>query len=199
MRLAGLLARRSDAATAAQDVRTHRLDALIANTDPHLGFTERNDTMTSTQRSWISPQAYERLQQELTTLQRLSAAGLTAGERDENAAAVQRGWQTRIQQIYDLLVNAVVGEDPPDDGIAEPGMVVTIRYDDTGDVETFLLGVRGAEYGDMEVYSVQSPLGAAVSGARPGQQRTYTLPSGAALSVTVLRAVPYGVHTTPGG
>ncbi len=155
--------------------------------------------MTSTQRVWISPQAYERLQQELTTLQRLSAAGMAGAEGDDNAAAVRRGWQTRIQQIYDLLVNAVVGEDPPDDGVAEPGMVVTIRYDDTGDTETFLLGVRGAEFGDMEVYSVQSPLGAAIAGARPGQRRKYNLPSGAPLSVTVLKAVPYGIHADLGG
>lgn len=93
------------------------------------------------------------------------------------------------------MINAVVGEDPPDDGIAEPGMVLTIRYDETGDTETFLLGVRGAEYGDMDVYSNQSPLGAAIEGARPGERRTYTLPSGAALTVTLLEAVPYGIHT----
>ncbi|MGH3552704.1 MAG: GreA/GreB family elongation factor, partial [Mycobacterium sp.] len=94
-----------------------------------------------------------------------------------------------------MLVDAVVGDDPPDDGIAEPGMVLTIRYDETGDTETFLLGVRGAEYGDMEVYSNQSPLGAAIAGARPGERRTYTLPSGSALTVTLLKAVPYGIHT----
>jgi len=151
--------------------------------------------MTNAQRVWISPQAYERLQQELATLRHLSAAGVVNGDTDENAAAVQRGWQTRIQQIHDLIVHAVVGEDPPDDGIAEPGMVVTIRYDDTGDTETFLLGVRGAEYGDVEVYSIQSPLGSAIAGARPGQRRAYKLPTGAALSVTVLKAVPYGMHT----
>jgi len=152
--------------------------------------------MLEKNRVWISPQAYERLRQELATLQRLSAAGVA--DNDENAAAVKRGWQTRIQQIYDLLVNAVVGEDPPDDGIAEPGMVVTIRYDDTGDTETFLLGVRGAEYGDMEVYSIDSPLGAAIAGARPGQRCKYKLPSAATLSVTVLNAVPYGIHTSEG-
>jgi transcription elongation factor GreA len=93
------------------------------------------------------------------------------------------------------LINAVVGEDPPNDGsIAEPGMVVTIRYDATGDVDTFLLGVHGAEYADMEVYSIESPLGAAIVGARPGQQRTYSLLSGATLTVTLLKAVPYGLH-----
>lgn len=155
--------------------------------------------MLTRQRVWISREAYERLQQELATLRQLSAAGAINGDTDENAAAVYRGWQTRIQQIHDLLINAVVGEDPPDDGIAEPGMVVTIRYDDTGDTDTFLLGVRGAEYGDMEVYSVQSPLGAAIAGARPGQRLSYQLPSGTALSVTVLKAVPYGMHTAGGG
>ena len=150
---------------------------------------------TSTQRVWISPQAYERLQKELATLRELCAAAAATGNTDENDAVVRRAWQIRIQQIHDLFVNAVVGQDPPDDGIAEPGMVVTIRYDDTGDTETFLLGVRGAEYGDMEVYSNQSPLGAAITGARPGERRTYTLPSGATLTVTVLNALPYGIYT----
>ena len=60
-----------------------------------------------------------------------------------------------------------MGEDPPDDGIAEPGMVLTIRYDDTGDIETFLLGVRGAEYGDMEVYSNPIPAGRRARGRTP--------------------------------
>lgn len=151
--------------------------------------------MIKAQRIWISTQAYERLHSELTTLRRLCAAGTIDGDADENTTAVQRGWRARIQQIHDLLINAIVGEDPPDDGIAEPGMVVSIRYDDTSDTETFLLGVRDAEYGDMEVYSIQSPLGAAIVGARPGQRRTYKLPSGARLTVTLLKAVPYGVHT----
>lgn len=151
--------------------------------------------MTTTQPVWISPQAYERLQRELATLRVLHTSAAADGESDDNATAVQRAWQARIQRIHDLLINAVVGEDPPDDGIAEPGMVLTICYDDTGDTETFLLGVRGAEYGDMEVYSNQSPLGAAIAGARPGERRTYTLPSGATLTVTLLQAVPYGVHT----
>src|SRR5690349_7403610 len=93
------------------------------------------------------------------------------------------------------MINAVVGVDPPDDGIAEPGMVLTIRYDDTGETETFLLSVRGAENGGIDVYSNQSPLGAAIEGARPGDSRTYTLPNGAALTVTLLKAVPYGIHT----
>ena len=150
--------------------------------------------MTSTQPAWISPQAHERLQRELVTLRELRDASTVDNATDESYLAVQRAWQVRIRRIHDLLLDAVVGDDPPDDGIAEPGMVLTIRYDDTGEVETFLLSVRGAEYGGMEVYSTRSPLGAAIAGARPGEQRTYTPPSGVALTVTLLEAVPYGVH-----
>jgi transcription elongation factor GreA len=103
--------------------------------------------------------------------------------------------QARILQIHDLLANAVVGEDPPDDGIAEPGMVLTVRYDD-GETETFLLGVRVDDQSGMEVYSPQSPLGKAIGGARPGEQRSYLVPSGATVTVTLVDAVPYGLHQT---
>lgn len=150
--------------------------------------------VTSVQPTWLSPQAYVRLQHELATLRELCEANAVVDAADENSAAVQRAWRVRIQRIHDLLLNAVVGEDPPDDGIAEPGMVLTVRYDDTGDIETFLFGARGAEYADVEVYSMNSPLGSAIAGARPGERRTYVLPSGVRTSVTLLDAVPYGVH-----
>jgi transcription elongation GreA/GreB family factor len=150
--------------------------------------------MTSTQGIWISSQAYEGLHEELATLRQLCAAAAEDGDTGENATAIQRARQKRIQQIHDLLINAVVGEDPPDDGVAEPGMVVTVRYDDTGETESFLLGLRGVEHGDTEVYSIESPLGAAILGARAGECRAYRLPSGAELSVTMLTAVPYGLH-----
>ncbi len=150
--------------------------------------------MTSTEPAWISPQAYKRLQRELVTLRELPDTSTVGSAADENSLAVERARQVRIRRIHDLLIDAVVGDDPPDDGIAEPGMVLTIRYDDTGEVETFVLSVRGTEYGDMEVYSIRSPLGAAIAGARPGEQRTYTPPSGVVLTVTLLEAVPYGVH-----
>lgn len=148
---------------------------------------------------WLSQQAYQKLQQELATLRELNAAA-PQDDADYNSILVRQARHARIQHIHDLLTNATIGEDPPDDGIAEAGMVVTVRYDDSddgghnGDTETFLLGVRGAEHGDLEVYSVKSPLGAAILGARPGERRTYTLPNGGALGVTILKCVPYGLH-----
>ncbi|HUQ55596.1 GreA/GreB family elongation factor [Lentzea sp.] len=137
--------------------------------------------MTSTTpRVWLSPQAHHRLRNELAAL----LAPARGRPDDENGA--------RIRQINSLLTNAIVGEDPPDDGVAEPGMVLTVRFDDTGETETFLLGARGAEHGAIEVYSPVSPLGAALNGARRGEQRAYRTPSGTTVRVTLLNAVPYG-------
>ncbi len=45
-------------------------------------------------------------------------------------------------------------------------MVLTVRFEDTGETDTFLLGVRGAYYGDIEVYSAKSPLWEKPSAAR---------------------------------
>lgn len=148
--------------------------------------------MTIAQPIWLTTQAHGRLMAELDLLN-----SLATGRRDcddANAVAIEHARRSRIQRIHDLLLHAVVGQDPPDDGVAEPGMVLTVRFADTGETETFLLGVGGVEYGDLEVYTVTSPLGAALVGARPGDQRDYQVPSGATMSVTLVKAVPYGLH-----
>jgi transcription elongation factor GreA len=146
--------------------------------------------MTSTTpRVWLTPQAHHRLRNELATLLAPARGSDESGDSD---FASRRDREARIRQINELLTNAIVGEDPPDDGVAEPGMVLTARFDDTGATETFLLGARGAEHCTFEVYSPDSPLGAAVIGARQGEQRTYRTPSGATVRVTLLTAVPYG-------
>jgi transcription elongation GreA/GreB family factor len=145
--------------------------------------------MTDTHGVWMTQQAKDRL---LAELAELSAPQAVSGSEDIDE---QQARQARIHQIHDLLAVAVVGQDPPDDGVAEPGMVLTVRYSD-GDTETFLLGVRDDDQGGLEVYSPQSPLGMAITGARPGEERTYQVPSGANVTVTLLDAVPYGLHQT---
>ncbi|WP_046301487.1 MULTISPECIES: GreA/GreB family elongation factor [unclassified Mycobacterium] len=145
--------------------------------------------MTDTNGVWMTQQAKDRL---LAELAELSAPQDVSGGEDIND---QKARQARIHQIHDLLAVAVVGEDPPDDGVAEPGMVLTVRYSD-GDTETFLLGVRDDDQSGLEVYSPQSPLGMAITGARPGEERSYQVPSGANVTVTLLDAVPYGLHQT---
>lgn len=149
--------------------------------------------MTTTERHWMTRKAHDQLQEELAALRSHPSMEVPDDLVDQHGDHIARyaARQARIRVIQDLLRNAVVDEDPPDDGIAEPGMVLTVRFDDTGETETFLLGVRGAEQADMDVYSVQSPLGRAISGAHPGEQRTYSVPSGADVPVTLLEAVPY--------
>jgi transcription elongation GreA/GreB family factor len=152
--------------------------------------------MNTAQRVWLTPAAHDRLRDELATLQKWMVD--VVDSTDVDAVAVRRAQQGRIQQIHDMLVNAVIGEEAPNDGVAEPGMVVTVRYDGTDDTDTFLLGTRGADYGDIEVYSLNSPLGAAINGARVGDTRGYLLPNLAMQDVTVVRAVPYGLHDAAG-
>lgn len=140
--------------------------------------------MTTETRVWLTQQAFDRLQQELDVL---------LGVHPVDDGADHRA--SRIRQIREILRDAVVGEAPPDDGMAEPGMVLTVRFEDE-ETATFLLSVREATEPDrLEVYSPDSPLGAALCGAREGERRTYSVPSGAAVGVTLLRAVPYGHHT----
>ena len=79
-------------------------------------------------------------------------------------------------------------------GVALPGSVVTVYYDDDeSDTETFLIGTRqeGITDGEVEVYSPNSPLGAALLDAKVGESRTYTVPSGATVKVTLVSAEPY--------
>lgn len=146
---------------------------------------------TVSSRSWLTPQAHAHLVQELAVLRR-DTADDRAGS-DDIAHNAHR--QARIRQIQDLLREAVVGEDPPDDGIAEPGMVLTVEYNDSNTAETFLLGARDeADHRELEVYSPDSPIGRALHGAKPGEQRTYHVPNGDAVRVTLIDAEPYGSY-----
>ncbi|MFE3254153.1 GreA/GreB family elongation factor [Nocardia sp. NPDC059091] len=149
--------------------------------------------MTNTAGVWMTSRAHDLLQTELQELLAQRHIEMPDGDSGDYARnqALHSARQARIRRIHHLLGNALIGQNPPDDGIAEPGMVLTVRYDDTRAVETFLLAVREAEDNEMEVYSMQSPLGRAIAGARPGERRTYRAPSGTTMAVTLLHAVPY--------
>jgi transcription elongation factor GreA len=161
--------------------------------------------MTGTVVTWLTQEAHDRLQHELDQLvaQRpVIAAEINArreeGDLKENggyhAARDEQGKQeARIRHLQELLRTAQVGVQPADDGVVEPGMVVTIAYDgDDEDQETFLLGSREeGVHGSLQVYSPQSPLGQAILGATRGESREYILPNGRTQKVTVLEAKPY--------
>ena len=154
--------------------------------------------------TWLSQDAYDRLQAELDELiagRPVIAAEINArreeGDLRENggyhAAREEQGKQEmRIRQLQELLRTAQVGDAPKADTVA-PGTVVTIHFDDdTDDTETFLLGSREiSSTTDLTVYSPESALGKAILGARSGQTVNYVAPSGADIKVTVVSFEPF--------
>ncbi|EGD56427.1 transcription elongation factor GreA [Gordonia neofelifaecis] len=160
--------------------------------------------MTDAGVTWLTPESYDRLKGELDSLianRPVIAAEINErreeGDLKENggyhAAREEQGQQeARIRQLQDLLNKAKVGEAPKQSGVALPGSVVTVYYDgDESDKETFLIATREEGSGDIEIYSPSSPLGAALIDAKVGESRTYTVPSGAEISVTLVSAEPY--------
>jgi transcription elongation factor GreA len=155
---------------------------------------------------WLTQEAHDKLTAELADLKgpqwqeivaRISAAR-DEGDLKENggyhAAKDEQGrMKARIDQLEDMLRRAEVGETPPDDGIVEPGMVVTYKFegDDDDEAERFLLGAREIEPEGLTVYSPQSPLGQAINGRKKGETVAYEAPNGKELKVTILDARPY--------
>ncbi|GEN79668.1 transcription elongation factor GreA [Actinotalea fermentans] len=159
----------------------------------------------TTAATWLTQEAHDRLRAELDHLKgegraeiadRIEAAR-SEGDLKENggyhaAREEQAKQEARIRQLEELLRNAVVGEAPPDDGVVEPGMVVTATV--AGDRMTFLVGSREvAEGTGMEVFSEKSPLGSAIVGRSAGETTSYTTPTGATIEVVIHDAKPF-VH-----
>lgn len=155
---------------------------------------------------WLTQDAFDKLQGELENLRgpvraeivaRISAAR-EEGDLKENggyhAAREEQGKiEARIRQLEDMLRRAQVGETPADDGVVEPGMKVSYRFVGDDEVETFLLGAREMEEttDGLQVFSPQSPLGAAIIGAKKGDTISYAAPHGKKLKVEIVDAVPY--------
>lgn len=127
----------------------------------------------------------------------MTAAALAALETELAELTARRGDeadQTRAVELRDLIRRAEVGT-KPDDGLVEPGMIITVRFEGDDSTERFLLGTRELvghdAHIDVDVYSAESPLGAAIAGRYVGDVVQYVAPSGAALEVTILEAVPF--------
>ena len=157
----------------------------------------------TTSTTWLTQEAHDRLTAELaelssngrTDIAKKIEAARSEGDLKENggyhAAREEQGKiEARIRQLSDLLRNATVGEAPPDDGVVEPGMVVTAEV--AGDEMTFLLGSREAAEGThLDVYSEKSPLGEAIVGRSPGDSTSYTTPAGKQIPVVIKDAKPF--------
>ena len=159
-------------------------------------------TETAAPATYLTQAAHDRLQAELdhltgparTEIAKKIDAARQEGDLRENggyhAAREEQGkMEARIRQLEQLLDTAIIGETPPDDGIVEPGMVVTVEM--FGDEETFLLGSREISDDSIQVFSEKSPIGAAVNGHSVGETVTYATPSGKDVQVKILKTKPY--------
>ena len=161
--------------------------------------------MSTPQQTWLTQEAYDRLKAELEHASGPGRADIVAkieaareeGDLKENggyhAAKEEQGkLEARIRQLTQLLRDAKVGEAPTTAGVAGPGMVVEVRFAGDSDTDRFLIGSREDNtHDDVEVYSAQSPLGLALTGAKVGDTVEYTLPNGRTMSVELLSAQPY--------
>jgi len=100
----------------------------------------------------------------------------------------------RVRELRDLIRRAETGP-KPDDGLVEPGMVVTVRFEGDDEETTFLVGSRELAAldpnVDLEVYSPGSPLGQAIVGRHVGDTISYPAPNGT-VRATVVAATPFG-------
>jgi transcription elongation factor GreA len=154
--------------------------------------------------TWLTQEAHDRLSRELADL--IASRPVLAKEindrREEGDLRENGGYQAareeqgkqegRILQLQALLRSAKVGTAPPNDGIAEPGMLVTVLFDGDDEPETFLIGSREeAETAGVEVYSAASPLGKALTGLHEGEATEYETPTGKLMKVRLIAAKPF--------
>ncbi len=152
-----------------------------------------------TTKTWLTQEAADRLTNELRELETTGRsevvkkieAARAEGDLKENggyhAAREEQGkLEARIRQLKALLENAEIGTPKGKAGQVSPGMKVAVEI--MGKKMEFLLGSREIASGELDVYSEQSPLGAAVLGAKVGDQRGYTAPNGKEITVKILAA-----------
>lgn len=152
--------------------------------------------------TWLTQEAHDRLVAELAHLEgegrrhivERIAAARAEGDLSENggyhaARDEQAKNEARIRELKEKLRHVQIGT-PKDDGVVEPGMLVTATV--AGDEMVFLLGSREiAGSADVEVFSPTSPLGQAINGHKVGDETSYEAPNGRQIAVSIVAASPF--------
>ena len=125
-----------------------------------------------TQRAWLMEETSGRARIELVELLILRAIGSFVECSGEEHCA------RRIRGLQGLFGDAVVGYVPPEDGIAEPGTVLTVRYNADELNARFLMADR-EEVAEDDL--PQSPLGTALNRVNAGDRRNLSICGGNAL------------------
>lgn len=158
--------------------------------------------LMSTQ-TWLTQEAADRLRTELEFLETTGRVEIikkievarSEGDLKENggyhAAREEQGkMEARIRQLKHMLEHSHIGAPPAGEtGSVGAGMVITVEI--SGERMKFLLGSREIASGDLDVYSENSPLGAAVLGKKIGETVSYIAPNKREITVSILEAELY--------
>ena len=136
----------------------------------------------------LSPQAYERLRQELeersTTrrreislwIERAREHGDISENADYDAAKNEQGLnEARVRQLEAMLRDVVIVE-------------VRVAGDD--DTQTYLIGSIEERHDDYDVLSTSAPMGQSILGHRVGDTVSYETPRGQSLDVEIVSIRP---------
>lgn len=136
--------------------------------------------MSATETTWVPPSVLGRMTEELATLAAIPAPTPETVER--------------VRVLRETLRRAEASQ-KPDDGVVEPGMLVTVLFANDAVPTSFLLGSRDLIAADptiaVDVYSPTSPLGVALTGAAIGDTVHYLAPSGGDVTVRIISTEPF--------
>jgi transcription elongation factor GreA len=149
----------------------------------------------------LTQETFERLKAELEDLKtrgrieiaKAIEAARALGDLSENgdyhAAKDSQGkMEARIRQLDATLEDAQVVEgDVGSDGVVEVGVLVSLRYEGDDDIEKYLIGSIEERRTGVSVISPDSALGQALRGRKEGDRLEYETPTGAKLTVTIVK------------
>ena len=145
--------------------------------------------MSEAQVTWLTQEAYDRLQDELAERsgpRRQEIAGYHAAKEEQGKN------EARVRQLKALLEQAQIGAPESAHDEVAHGKVVTVRFVAFDETETFLLGSREeAAHASIEVYSPTSPLGSSLLGRRVGETTSYEA-NGRVIEVEIVTVEVYG-------
>ena len=139
--------------------------------------------------TWLTPAAHKNLQEEfahLTTdgrraIEKRIAEARAHGDLRENAeydtAKNDQGLMEARIRLVDHILNTAEVREVLDSGAVEIGTVATVVDEDGDEMEFFVAPAENKVKGFI-LASPDSPLGAALLGARPGDTVTYEAPGG---------------------
>jgi len=151
--------------------------------------------------TWLTPEAFKKLEEELAELEgpgRIELSERIAEARshgdikenaDYDAAKNEQGLaEARIRKLRQTIERAEVRA-ASSDGTVEVGCVVEVK-DSDGDKTEFFVAPAENRVAGMVLASPDSPLGAALLGAKRGDEVSYQAPGGT-FTYTVVTIAPY--------